>query len=113
MTQPPAPQSDPIEELIDFLTPAVTDILRRLEADEFTTVDFIDVLMTDPTARAAYEEAVRRWGEQDHYSRMVVHGQVIPLIMRRSGLVEWTGFAHDQADDYAVPAWWRLLPAAE
>lgn len=106
-TRPPEPQPDPIEELIDFLTPAVTDILRRLEADEFTTVDFIEVLRTDPVANAAYEEAVRLWGEQDHYSRMVVHGQVIPLIMRRSGLVEWIGFAHGQADDYAVPAWWR------
>jgi hypothetical protein len=110
---PPQPQSDPIEELIDFLTPAVTDILRRLEADEFTTIDFIEVLKTDPAANAAYEEAVRLWGEEDRYSRMVVHGQVIPLIMRRSELVDWVGFAHGQADDYAVPAWWRLRSGTE
>jgi hypothetical protein len=107
-TQSTEPQPDPIEELIDFLTPAVTGILQRLDADEFTTIDFIDVLKTDPTANAAYEEAVRLWGEQDRYSRMVVHGQVIPLILRRSGLVDWVGYAHGQADDYAVPAWWRL-----
>ena len=43
---------------------------------------------------------------------MVVHGQVIPLIMRRSGLVDWVGYAHGQADDYAVPAWWRLRTTA-
>ena len=64
-TAPPDAQPDPIEELIDFLTPAVTDILRRLEAEEFTTIDFIEVLKTDPAANAAYEEAVRLWGEQD------------------------------------------------
>ncbi len=112
-TRPPEAQPDPIEELIDFLSPAVIDILRRLDADEFTTIDFIEVLKTDPTANAAYEEAVRLWGEQDRYSRMVVHGQVIPLILRRSGLVDWVGFAHDQADDYAVPAWWRLRTGQE
>ena len=108
MTHPPEPQGDPIEELIDFLTPAAVAILRRLEADEFTTIDFIEVLKTDPEANAAYEEAVRRWGEGERYAKMVVHGQVIPLILRRSGLVEWAGYAHGEADDYAVPAWWRL-----
>ena len=107
-TDLPEPQPDPIEELIDFLTPAVTDILRRIDADEFTTIDFIDVLNSDATAAAAYEEAVRRWGEGERYAKMVVHGQVIPLILRRSGLVDWAGYAHGQADAYAVPAWWRL-----
>jgi hypothetical protein len=46
MTQPSEPQTDPIEELIDFLTPAAVGILRRLDADEFTTIDFIEVLKT-------------------------------------------------------------------
>jgi len=105
---PTESQADPIEELIDFLTPAAEAILRRLDADEFTTIDFIEVLKTDPAANADYEEAVRRWGEGERYAKMVVHGQVIPLILRRSGLVEWAGYAHGQADDYAVPAWWRL-----
>jgi len=101
-------QTDPIEELIDYLTPAVVGILRRLDADEFTTIDFIDVLKTDPAANAVYEDAVRRWGEGERYAKMVVHGQVIPLILRRSGLVDWAGYAHGEADAYAVPAWWRL-----
>lgn len=108
MTDRSEPQADPIEELIEFFTPAVVAILRRLEAEEFTTIDFIDVLNTDPDAAAAYEEAVRRWGEGERYAKMVVHGQVIPLILRRSGLVDWAGYAHGQADAYAVPAWWRL-----
>jgi hypothetical protein len=40
---------------------------------------------------------------------MVVHGQVIPLILRASPLVEWAGFAHGEPDEFAVPAVWRLV----
>ncbi len=99
---------DPIEELIAFLGPAVTDILRRIDADEFTTTQLIEVMQTDPDAEAAYREAVRRWGETERTAKMVVHGQVVPLILRCSELVEWAGYAHDEEDPYAVPAWWRL-----
>jgi len=100
-------QPDLVDELIEYLTPAVVDILERVDAEEFTTTQFIDVLQTDPAADAAYQEALRRWGENEHYSKMVVHGQVIPTIMRRSGLVEWSGFAHGEEDEFAVPAWWK------
>lgn len=106
---------DPIEELITFLSPAVIDILRRIEADEFTTTQLIEVMQTDPAADAAYRETVRRWGESERTAKMVVHGQVVPLILRRSDLVEWAGYAHGEEDPYAVPAWWRLRqePAGE
>jgi hypothetical protein len=40
---------------------------------------------------------------------MVIHGQVIPATLRRSGRVEWLGFAHGVDDPYAVPARWRFL----
>ncbi len=99
-----------VGELIDALSPVVEDILHRLEGDEFTTVEFIEVMLTDPPAAAAYEEALRRWGEGERYAKMVVHGQVIPSILRRSARVEWVGFAHGEDDPYAVPARWRLLP---
>jgi hypothetical protein len=105
---PPQPQPDPIEELIEFFTPTVVSILGRIDVEEFTTVQFIEALLTDPASAAAYEEALRRWGESERYGKMVVHGQVIPVILRRSGLVEWVGFAHGEADEFAVPAWWRL-----
>jgi hypothetical protein len=62
-----------------------------------------------PEGDALYEEAIRRWGERDeHMSRMVIHGQVIPGILRRSPGVEWAGFAHGEPDPYGVPAWWRI-----
>lgn len=103
------PSADPIAELIRMLDEPVTGILQRLEGDTFTTPQFIDVMLTDPTAAEAYREALRRWGETERTAKMVVHGQVIPAILRQSGLVEWIGFAHEEDDPYAVPAWWRLV----
>jgi hypothetical protein len=101
-------QPDKVDELIDFLTPVLHDLLARLEGDGFSTVEFIDLLQTVPEADAAYREALRRWGEDETYSKMVIHGQVIPAVLRRSPLVEWAGYAHGEPDPYAVPAWWRL-----
>ena len=105
-----AGQDDPIEALVAYLTPTVHGILDRLEGDEFTTVQFIEVMLSDPEAAANYEHALERWGESEHYAKMVVHGQVIPAILRRSERLEWTGFAHGEDDPYGVPAWWRLRP---
>jgi hypothetical protein len=103
------PSADPVAELIRLLDEPVTSILRRLEGDTFTTPQFIEVMLTDPAAAEAYREALRRWGETERTAKMVVHGQVIPAILRQSGLVEWIGFAHEEDDPYAVPAWWRLV----
>ncbi len=100
---------DRVDALIDFMTPAVLDILTRLDGDEFTTVEFIDLMLGDPAAAAAYHEALRRWGEGEHYGKLVVHGQVIPVILRRSPEVDWVGFAHGEDDPFAVPARWRLV----
>ncbi len=104
---------DRVDALIDLVAPAVEDILRRLEGDEFTTAEFIEVMRSDPTGAAAYDDAVRIWDEREHYAKMVVHGQVIPGALRRSALVEWAGFAHGEEDPYAVPARWRLLTRSE
>lgn len=101
-------QPDLVDALIDFLAPTVDDILSRIDADEFTTVQFIEVLQTDHIANASYQEALLRWGEDETYSKMVVHGQVIPGILRRSPLVSWAGYAHGEHDPYAVPAWWSM-----
>jgi hypothetical protein len=107
--EPALDRPDRVDAIIEFLTPAIDDVLRRLEGDEFTTTEFIELLQSDPVANAAYREALRRWGEGERYAKMVVHGQVIPGILRRSDLVEWLGFAHGVEDPYAVPARWRLI----
>lgn len=102
---------DRVDALIDFLAPTVEELLRRLDGDEFTTAEFVEVMLGDENAAAAYRETLRLWGEGDRYAKMVVHGQVIPGIMRRSSRVEWLGFVHGGEDDFGVPARWRLLPS--
>ena len=110
--EPTLDRPDRVDAIIDFLQPAIDDILSRIEGDEFTTTEFIDLLQTDPDGNAAYHEALRRWGEGERYARMVIHGQVIPGILRRSARVEWLGFAHGVDDPYAVPARWGIVSDA-
>ncbi len=99
--------TDSVDLLVEYMAPAINDVLRRIQGDEFTTGEFIDLLKDDPVGATAYRTALDRWGEDDHRSMMVVHGQVIPVAMRRSGLVEWLGFAYGDDDTYGVPARWR------
>jgi hypothetical protein len=101
-------QPDLVDQLIDFLAPTVIDLLDRIDGEEFTTVQFIELMQSEPGSAAAYQEALRRWGEDERRAKMVIHGQVIPGILRRTPLVEWAGYAHGEHDPYAVPAWWTL-----
>lgn len=103
---------EPVDEIIEFLRPYINPLIERINVDEFTTVEFIEILQTDEPTRQAYEAALRHWPERDEtLAKMVVHGQVIPALLRQSGLVEWAGYAYGQEDPYAVPAWWRKVTA--
>lgn len=97
-----------VDQLVDRIFPVIDELLGQIEGDEFTTTDFIDLMQAAPQAAEAYREALIAWGERERPSKMVIHGQVIPGALRRSKKVEWTGFAHGEVDEYAVPAWWRL-----
>jgi hypothetical protein len=109
--EPALDRPDRVDAITDFLAPTIDDILSRISGDEFTTTEFIALLQSDPQANAAYLEALRRWGEGDRAAKMVIHGQVIPGILRRSNRVEWLGFAYGEDDPYAVPGRWRLVEA--
>lgn len=111
--EPTLDRPDRVDAIIEFLGPTIEGILARLEGEEFTTVEFIEILQSDPPSNAAYIEALRRWGESERYAKMVIHGQVIPAILRRSDRVEWIGFSHGEDDQYAIPARWRLLKVNE
>ena len=102
-----------VEDIARDLEPVIEDVLQRVDGDEFTTAQFIEVLQSVPEGAAAYEASWRRWGEQEHASKMVIHGQAIPLVLRRSRWVRWDGFAHEERDDYAVPSWWKLVPTGD
>lgn len=99
-----------VEDIARDMEDVVNGLLQRIDGDSFTTTQFIELLRSVPEGEAAYDAAWSRWGEQEHPSKMVIHGQVIPLVLRRSSFVSWDGYAHDEQDDYAVPAWWKLVP---
>jgi hypothetical protein len=104
----PSPTETRIHEITELLRPYIDPIIERINVDEFTTVEFIEALQMDDDSRRAYENAIERWVEPGEFrAKTVVHGQVIPILLRQSELVEWAGFAHGQPDQYAVPAWWR------
>jgi hypothetical protein len=106
VTIPPT-TDDAIEAAIELLKPYVASIVERINVDEFTTVEFIQAMQLDPPTAAIYEDLIQRWPESNpELAKMVVHGQVIPQVLRRTGLVEWAGYAHGEEDAYAVPAWW-------
>ena len=105
------PNGVTVDELIEKMFPYVEDLLRRIEGEEFTTNDFIDLMLSVPETNRAYHAALRAWGENERQSKMVVHGQIVPGALRKSALVEWAGFAHGEADEYSVPAWWHMAGA--
>lgn len=102
-----------VEDIAGDMEDVINAVLQRLEGEAFTTTQFIEVLRSVPEGEAAYDAAWRRWGEQEHPSKMVIHGQVVPLVLRRSRLVRWDGFAHGEDDPYGVPAWWVLVPSGD
>ena len=107
------PIGDPIEDVIEFMRPYIASIILRINVDEFTTAEFIQALNMDPETSAVYAEAIERWHEKDtQAAKLVIHGQVIPQLLRRSGLVEWSGYAYGHEDPYGVPAWWKKTEEA-
>lgn len=107
------PNGVTVDELVGKLFPYIEDLLRKLDGDEFSTNDFIDIMLQVPDTRAAYDAAGRSWGERRRETKMVLHGQIIPSALRRSNLVEWIGFAYGEEDEYAVPGMWRLKTMTE
>lgn len=101
-----------VDQLIERIFPVVDALLADLDGDEFTTVEFIELMRTVPAGDAAYRDAIRLWGERERPTKMVIHGQIIPGALRKSRHVEWAGYAYGEADEYAVPAWWRLTKGA-
>ncbi len=115
MSKPTGGYQKAIDDACAILGPYIDDILRRINVDQFTTLEFISALQLDENAAGAFQYALNVWPERDEQqSRMVMHGQVVPLLLRRSELVEWSGYAHGEEDPYGVPAWWtRILPKGE
>lgn len=92
------------------MEPYIAPIIERINVDEFTTAEFVQALNMDPQTAAVYNEAIERWHEHDDQAaKLVIHGQVIPQLLRSSGMVEWSGYAYGHEDPYGVPAWWKKI----
>jgi hypothetical protein len=107
----------PDEHSYALLAPQVHAVLARLlEAEgRFSTKRVLDALRSDPEGQAAYEAAVAAYletGSDEHMAHLIVHGQVVPEILRHSGQVRFGGFIHGQPaedDGFGVPSWWRKV----
>jgi hypothetical protein len=98
-----------------LLVPSVEDALRRLGPQRFSTKRLIEAVRAQPAGEEAYQAALAEYvatGTDDHMAHLIVHGQVIPEILRHSPQVRFAGFIHgepDEDDGYAVPSWWRRV----
>ncbi|HEV2073142.1 MAG TPA: hypothetical protein VGR29_05810, partial [Thermomicrobiales bacterium] len=57
------PNGVTVDELIEKMLPFVEGLLRRIDGEEFTTNDFIGLMLQVPETAAAYEAGMRAWGE--------------------------------------------------
>jgi hypothetical protein len=89
----------PTDEAMALLRPHVGRLVERIDVDEFTTVEFIEAMQLDEEAKDAYRQALHLWpATRERLAKMIVHGQVIPQLLRESGRAEWSGFAHGEVD---------------
>jgi hypothetical protein len=99
---------DPAGAAAATLRPHIESIILRINVDEFTTLEFIEALQSDPAAKRAFDQALAIIPETDEgRGRMILHGQIVPDLMRETGLVAWSGYAYGHEDPYGVPAWWK------
>lgn len=105
------------EQALQAVAPGVAQTLRRAPPGlKFTTNQLIRAMRDDPEGEAAYQAALavikqhESWGQ---LSGQVLHGQIIPDLLRHSGQVRFAGFAHDAPpgddDHLSVPSWWVKL----
>ena len=103
------------DEAFAILAPVVDTAIERAPASRFSTKGLIEFIRSEPEGDAAYESAIasiRDEAGSEHMARMVIHGQVIPGILRRSPRVRFAGFIHgnpNEDDGFAVPSWWRKV----
>ncbi len=86
--------------------------ISRMAEPRFSTKRLIAEVRASAAGEAAYQEALHTLGPDpgsEGMGKMVLHGQVIPGLLRRSGLVRFGGFIHGnpaEDDGYGVPSLW-------
>lgn len=103
------------ERSTELLEPIVGDLLAQASAGRFSTRRLIDALRSFPAGETAYSAAERVLGEEgysENMTRQILHGQVIPDILRRSAVIRFRGYIHgdpDEDDGYGIPSWWEKV----
>jgi hypothetical protein len=105
------------ERAVDLIAPSVTQTLERAPSGaRFTILQLVRALRRDEQGEAAYQSALEVLADNpgwSHAAAQVLHGQVIPSLLRASASVRFAGFAHDapadERDGTAVPTYWRKL----
>jgi hypothetical protein len=103
------------EQAVELVRAYVAATVGRAPSGRrFTTHQFIRALRQDPAAEAAYQQALAVLAATpgwSHAAAQMLHGQVIPELLRASPEVRFAGFAHDapaaEDDGTAVPSYWR------
>jgi hypothetical protein len=99
------------EQAVSAILPAVRETIELAPAERrFTTRQFVEALRLNAESEAAYQRALAALSTDPawlHAATQVLHGQVIPELVRASGSIRFAGFAHGEPDDgTAVPCYW-------
>jgi hypothetical protein len=106
---------DRMSQALALLAPHVIALIDDWARPEFTTKQFIENLLTEESAQAAYLQAVSLWPDYPpNFGQKTVHGLIIPRLLRATGKAQWAGYVHDPAEDdgLGVPAKWRKIREA-
>ncbi|MDP6184667.1 MAG: hypothetical protein QF609_12705 [Gammaproteobacteria bacterium] len=99
-----------VTEAREVLIPEVDRIVAGLPRCQFSTKRFIEVLLEDPDADAAYEAALGTLGKEERLAKMALHGQVISVALRNNSALKFAGFVRDDpenTDPHSHSSWWR------
>jgi hypothetical protein len=103
-------ETRPAQEVaFDLLRPLVPLTLALLPEPEFTTRQFVMYLRATGPGEDAYTQAVSLWKDNLALGRQVVHGQIVPRLLREEAKATWAGYVYgDPAEDdgLSVPARW-------
>jgi hypothetical protein len=103
------------EAALEAIGPHVSRTLERApRGTRFSTFQFIKAFRQDAEADSAYQRALDLLADNagwSHAAAQVLHGQVIPELLRVSPGLHFAGFAHDapaeERDGTHVPSYWR------
>lgn len=105
---------DTYERATDLLDPMVRAAVAAFGGRAFSTRRLIETIRATEAGQQAYAAAIQMLEEDrgEPMAKHILHGQIVPEILRGSHLVRFAGFIHgepDEDDGYAVPSRWRSL----